>query len=306
MRMQEPRADLGGITNTRRLRRAVVATGALVAITTGPILTGSPSTASAQPQPAPDPTSTTAQFAAITADFELDPPGQHYGPPAPAIPARTGMGDNPSLTKRTESAASRSGPRTVRAAVKPVSKPAAKPAQRKERTTTVARKTRAKVVKHRAAKPGAGRHRAAPAARHKVIKKTVVHKKRTVAHKASTRKVARTTKARGGMSKIISFARSKVGMRYVRGGTGGSGFDCSGLVKRAYRQIGISLPHSSGGIRARTKAISRSAARPGDIVVGPGHVGIYMGGGKMIDAGNSRVGVSYRKMYRGLYVARLR
>jgi cell wall-associated NlpC family hydrolase len=50
--------------------------------------------------------------------------------------------------------------------------------------------------------------------------------------------------------------------------------------------------------------ISRRAAQPGDLVVGPGHVGIYMGRGMMIDAGNSRVGVVYRRVYRGLHFER--
>ena len=45
-------------------------------------------------------------------------------------------------------------------------------------------------------------------------------------------------------------------------------------------------------------------ARPGDLVYGPGHVGVYMGGGMMIDAGNRRTGVVYRRLYAGLRIAR--
>jgi cell wall-associated NlpC family hydrolase len=116
----------------------------------------------------------------------------------------------------------------------------------------------------------------------------------------STRRVA----LGGGMSAVIAYARSQVGRTYVTGGEGGSGFDCSGLTKRAYAQAGISLPHSSRAQAARAHTISRRVARPGDLVIGPGHVGIYMGRGMMIDAGNHRTGVVYRKLYSGLRVAR--
>ncbi|GAB2581069.1 hypothetical protein Aab01nite_58010 [Paractinoplanes abujensis] len=108
-----------------------------------------------------------------------------------------------------------------------------------------------------------------------------------------------------GMNAVIAFARSQVGKRYVSGGMGSGGFDCSGFTKRAYALAGISLPHSSGAQAARSRGISRAHARPGDLVVGPGHVGIYMGRGMMIDAGNHRTGVVYRKMYSGLRVARV-
>jgi cell wall-associated NlpC family hydrolase len=76
-------------------------------------------------------------------------------------------------------------------------------------------------------------------------------------------------------------------------------------VKRAYAAAGIGLPHQSGAQQARGRVISRSAARPGDLVAGRGHVGIYMGRGMMIDAGNSRVGVTYRAMYSGLWLVRI-
>jgi peptidoglycan DL-endopeptidase CwlO len=109
----------------------------------------------------------------------------------------------------------------------------------------------------------------------------------------------------GNMTAVIAYARSQVGKRYVSGGEGAGGFDCSGLTKQAYAKAGIRLPHSSRSQAARARRISRSQARPGDLVVGPGHVGIYMGNGMMIDAGNHRTGVVYRKLYSGLSVERL-
>lgn len=108
-----------------------------------------------------------------------------------------------------------------------------------------------------------------------------------------------------GMGAVIAYARAQVGKRYSSGGSGPYTFDCSGLTMRAYAQAGYRLPHSSGGQAARARQIPRSQARPGDLVVGPGHVGIYMGGGMMVDAGNRRVGVVYRRLYGGLHIERL-
>jgi cell wall-associated NlpC family hydrolase len=136
----------------------------------------------------------------------------------------------------------------------------------------------------------------------------VIHRRQTLRavvtkHAAPTRTTRRVAVG-GGMSAVIAYARSQVGRNYVSGGEGGDGFDCSGLTKRAYARAGISLPHSSRAQAARAHTISRRAARPGDLVVGRGHVGIYMGRGMMIDAGNHRTGVVYRKLYSGLRVER--
>ncbi|MFF5082045.1 C40 family peptidase [Actinoplanes sp. NPDC000266] len=129
---------------------------------------------------------------------------------------------------------------------------------------------------------------------------------RAVITRHSTARRAQRVVPLGGMTAVIAFARSQVGKRYVHGGTGPFGFDCSGFTKRAYALAGIHLPHSSGAQAARARSISTDDARPGDLVVGPGHVGIYMGRGMMIDAGNSRTGVVYRKLYSGLHVERLK
>jgi cell wall-associated NlpC family hydrolase len=120
----------------------------------------------------------------------------------------------------------------------------------------------------------------------------------------TVRRIASSSGSRD-MRAVIAYAKAQVGARYVRGGEGPGGFDCSGFTKRAYAKAGLSLPHSSGAQARRARSVSRSQARAGDLVVGRGHVGIYMGDGMMIDAGNSRTGVVYRKVYRGLSVSRL-
>lgn len=94
---------------------------------------------------------------------------------------------------------------------------------------------------------------------------------------------------------IIAAAWSKVGGPYVYGGTGPVGYDCSGFVQYCYAQAGISLPRTSeaqGAVGSRT-----SNPQPGDIIAWGGHVGIYISDGMMIDAGNERVGISYRAIY---------
>jgi cell wall-associated NlpC family hydrolase len=77
-----------------------------------------------------------------------------------------------------------------------------------------------------------------------------------------------------------------VGVRYVFGGATPNGFDCSGLVVYTFRQLGVDLPHQSTRIRdsSRTVRIPRSEARPGDIIWSPGHVSIYLGGGRQVEA----------------------
>ncbi|GIM97842.1 C40 family peptidase [Paractinoplanes toevensis] len=167
-----------------------------------------------------------------------------------------------------------------------------------------------------AARPAARSARASTETPHEVRKTTRsvrVRAARTTRTRVVTRSVTRqsATPRRhrvmrlGNMTAVVAYAKSQVGRRYVSGGEGAAGFDCSGLTKQAYARAGIRLPHSSGGQAARARRISRSQARAGDLVVGRGHVGIYMGNGMMIDAGNHRTGVVYRKLYSGLSVERL-
>jgi cell wall-associated NlpC family hydrolase len=132
--------------------------------------------------------------------------------------------------------------------------------------------------------------------------KRQVSKQRTSTRR--TRTASRSAGARRGMSAVIEFARAQVGKRYSSGASGPNWYDCSGLTMRAYQRAGLRLPHSSGGQAARARTVSRARALPGDLVVGPGHVGVYMGGGMMVDAGNRRTGVVYRRLYAGLHIER--
>ena len=64
----------------------------------------------------------------------------------------------------------------------------------------------------------------------------------------------------------------------------GVSFDCSGLTQYAYKQVGIDLPRTSGQQVDAGTQISKSEAQPGDLVVWPGHMGIYAGDNMMIAA----------------------
>ncbi len=107
------------------------------------------------------------------------------------------------------------------------------------------------------------------------------------------------------MARVVAWAWAQRGKPYRRGAAGPHAFDCSGFTMRAYRLAGYRLPHSSRGQAARARPVRRWLGRPGDLVVGPGHVGVYMGRGMMVDAGTPRTGVVYRRLYAGLRIERL-
>lgn len=98
---------------------------------------------------------------------------------------------------------------------------------------------------------------------------------------------------------VVATARNGIGTPYVFGGTSTSGWDCSGFVQWVYGQHGVSLPRGAADQANAGTRISKSEAKPGDLVYTPGHIGIYAGGDMMIDAGNQRVGTSERHIYSG-------
>lgn len=98
-------------------------------------------------------------------------------------------------------------------------------------------------------------------------------------------------KTAGGISGragiAIRFALKQIGDRYVFGAAGMIYWDCSGLTMRAYQAAGVSLPHSAAAQANYGRRVPLNQLRPGDIVFFGSpivHNGIYLGGGKMVDA----------------------
>lgn len=93
---------------------------------------------------------------------------------------------------------------------------------------------------------------------------------------------------------VVSYAKRFLGNPYVYGGTSLTrGTDCSGFVKGVYSHFGVSLPRTSSGMRSVGYSVRYKDMQPGDIVCYPGHVGIYAGNGKIINAINENKGIGY-------------
>jgi cell wall-associated NlpC family hydrolase len=118
---------------------------------------------------------------------------------------------------------------------------------------------------------------------------SVVKKKRTIGERAA------------------AIAVKEVGVPYRWGGASPAGFDCSGLVYWAYGRLGIELPHSSYALYDQGRQVARSRMKPGDLLFfsGLGHVGIYIGRGRMVHAPHSGSRVQVVNLGRSSYGARL-
>jgi peptidoglycan DL-endopeptidase CwlO len=90
--------------------------------------------------------------------------------------------------------------------------------------------------------------------------------------------------------RVAKIALKAVGVPYRWGGSSPSGgFDCSGLVYWAYGRLGVEVPHSSYALYDQGRRVARSRMKPGDVLFfsGLGHVGLYLGGGRMVHAPQS-------------------
>jgi cell wall-associated NlpC family hydrolase len=129
------------------------------------------------------------------------------------------------------------------------------------------------------------------------------------ADQASSLQAAKSAAGVSGRAGLaLKFALKQIGDRYVFGADGMVYWDCSGLTMRAYQSAGVSLPHSSAAQSRMGKSISFSQKKPGDLMFfgrPVSHVGIYLGGGKMVHAprSGSRVKVATTDMGRKRLVA---
>ncbi|AGL14362.1 C40 family peptidase [Actinoplanes sp. N902-109] len=91
----------------------------------------------------------------------------------------------------------------------------------------------------------------------------------------------------GPAGRVVDFAYRQLGKPYLWGAEGPGSYDCSGLTLAAWRTAGVGLPHNAARQYGVTARLSRSDLRPGDLVFfySPiSHVGVYIGGGRMIHA----------------------
>jgi cell wall-associated NlpC family hydrolase len=106
---------------------------------------------------------------------------------------------------------------------------------------------------------------------------------------------------------VVGIAMQYLGTPYVWGGASPSGFDCSGLVMYVYAQVGVSLPHYTGGqwTYPDSVAVARNQLEPGDLVFfdNIGHVGIYVGNGQFIHAPHTGSVVRIDSLNSGWYAA---
>ena len=114
---------------------------------------------------------------------------------------------------------------------------------------------------------------------------------------------------------MVPFARRQLGEPYVWGASGPSSYDCSGLVMAAYRRAGVWLPRVSRSQWHAGPRVSLGGLAPGDLVffaystANPAtihHVGMYVGGGVMVEAPYSGARVRLASIGRRDYIGAVR
>jgi peptidoglycan DL-endopeptidase CwlO len=119
----------------------------------------------------------------------------------------------------------------------------------------------------------------------------------------------------GGAATAVAWAYREIGKPYVWGAAGPNSFDCSGLAMYVWAKAGVYLEHFTGDQWHEGVHVSRSQLEPGDLVFfayntsDPAtihHVGIYIGGGEMIDAPFTGAFVRKDPAFRSDYIGAVR
>ncbi|MCP2338502.1 C40 family peptidase [Actinomadura rupiterrae] len=109
--------------------------------------------------------------------------------------------------------------------------------------------------------------------------------------------------ASGNARTAINYAYSKLGSPYVYGADGPNSFDCSGLTEKSWAAAGVDIGRDTYAQWGNLKHVSRSDLQPGDLVFfnSLGHVGLYIGNGKMIHAPHTGTVVQIADISSGYY-----
>jgi peptidoglycan DL-endopeptidase CwlO len=111
--------------------------------------------------------------------------------------------------------------------------------------------------------------------------------------------LVRPAPAAAARTSAVGNAMSKIGAPYRWGASGPDAFDCSGLVSWAFKKTGVSLPRTSSAMSKVGTPVSKADLQPGDLVFfykPVRHVGIYVGGGKIVHAPNKNSPVKVSEM----------
>jgi cell wall-associated NlpC family hydrolase len=117
--------------------------------------------------------------------------------------------------------------------------------------------------------------------------------------KAQKAQKAEKSASGAGIGAAISFAREQLGDKYLLGADGPDVWDCSSLMQAAFKSAGVNLPRTTYDQINKGKEVPIDEVQPGDLVFykDVSHVGLYTGGGNVLEAANPGKGVVEGKMY---------
>jgi cell wall-associated NlpC family hydrolase len=120
---------------------------------------------------------------------------------------------------------------------------------------------------------------------------------RTVAAASRTSRALAVPRSLQRGRSATAYALRQRGKPYRFGASGPNAYDCSGLTMASWRRLSVLLPHSAAGQARRGRPVAARNRQTGDLVLWPGHVGIYYQRGYVVDAPHPGASVRLRKIW---------